>query len=60
MHYGVGEAGKETKKIPFHVGYRTPDEICFTRNSTDTLDLIRTEDYLYLNRSLLKPGNRDR
>ena len=44
-------------KVPFHVGYQTPEEICFTRNSKYRLDLIRLYDMLSLNRAFLKPGN---
>ena len=57
-HYGIGKTkGTTMNKVPFHVGYQTPEEICFTRNSKYRLDLIRLYDMLSLNRAFLKPGN---
>jgi hypothetical protein len=56
-NYGRTQKGREIQQIPFHIGYQTPGEICFTRNSSDTLNLIRAYDLLSLNRSLLKRGN---
>ena len=47
----------DLRHIPFYVGYQAPNEICFTRNSSDDLDLIRQYDLLYLDRKLLMPGN---
>ena len=54
FHY---EQGTDMNKIPFYIGYRTPDEICFTRNSTDEPNLVREHDILSLERSLLTPGS---
>ena len=56
-HYGTGSEGKNLLDIPFHVGYQAPDEVCFTRNSSFELELIRLKDLISLKRSLLSPGN---
>ena len=56
-YYGSGKKGTRLQKHPFHIGIRTPDAICFTRNSEDTPGLIRGYDKLSLNNLLLKPGN---
>ena len=45
-----------TQHHPFHVGYQSSDKICFTRNSTDKLDLIRNHDTITLDKSFIMPG----
>ena len=40
--------------IPFHVGYHTPDMICFTRNSKGSINQVRLHDHLALRISILK------
>ena len=54
---GFGEHGANLPRIPFHLGYRAPNEFCFTRNSSDKLGLIRISDQIQLNESLLDQGN---
>ena len=56
-HYGYGEEKVNLVDIPFQIGYRTPDETCFTRDSSDDIGLIRVYDEILLNRSLLDPGS---
>ena len=57
-YYGGDNKGTRLQHIPFYIGYRTSDTICFTRNSSnDRLGLIRLYDLLSLNSLLLKPGN---
>ena len=56
-HFGSGSEGRKLSHIPFHVGYRSPNEVCFTRNSSFELELIRVRDMISLKRSLLSPGN---
>ena len=56
-HYGTGSEGRRLLNIPFYVGYQSPDEVCFTRNSSFKLELIRVHDLISLDRSLLDPGN---
>ena len=53
-HY---ERDTNFKDVPFHIGYRTHNEICFTRNSTDQLNSVRAYDLVSLERSLLSPGS---
>ena len=47
---GVGTVAKP----PFHISYHSPDFICFARDSTFTTGLIRLEDSLTLNKTLMK------
>ena len=57
-YYGShARAGSKGGEIPFHVGYNSPNQICFTRNSMDSLDLIRGHDLISLESSLLKSGS---
>ena len=51
-HYGQGGERQPTKGIPFDMSYTTPDTICFTRKSNDSLNTIRTNDWLLLNTSI--------
>jgi len=57
VHYGSGSEGKKILHVPFHVGYQSPNEVCFTRNSSFDLELIRIQDVVSLKRSLFGPGN---
>ena len=59
-HYGVGEDDVNLKHVPFHIGYQTSDEVCFTRDSSDRLKLIRLYDEILFNRSLTNVGNNRR
>ena len=43
-------------RLPFYVGYQTPDRICFTRNSYDPIGSVRLYDHLSLNGFIF--GNR--
>lgn len=57
-NYGKGmHQGPRFDQIPFSIGYQTPDEICFTRNSTDELESIRQYDLVSLKSFLLSPGS---
>ena len=58
-YYGSNIIAKGTRiqNIPFYVGMRTQDTICFTRNSEDKRDLIRRDDLLSMNNILLEPGS---
>ena len=42
------------KENLFMIGYETPEMICFTRNSVQIENLIRVEDSLAFNKSLMK------
>lgn len=55
-HYGYGKEAVNLKNIPFHIGHRTPYEICLTRDSEDKVGLTRLHDEIFLNRSLFDPG----
>ena len=46
--------GGGLEEQPFTVSYHTPDHICFARDSTYVSNLMRTEDLLTLDRSLIK------
>lgn len=57
-HYEKDDKGNNgDTPNPFNIGYQTPNEICFTRSSTDHVDLIRQHDLLSLDRKILLPGN---
>ena len=56
-HYGYGEGTVNLRNVPFHVGHRTPDETCFTRDSSDELGLIRVYDEILLSQKLLITEN---
>ena len=59
-HYGVGEDDANLQQVPFHIGYQTSDETCFTRDSSDKLKLIRLYDEILFNTSLTNAGNNRR
>ena len=60
IRYGSGTKGKETYNIPFYVGYKTPDTICFTRASGDSVNTQRLLDWLAFSPSVLgKPEFQD-
>ena len=39
IYYGTDTSKKSIDEPPFHIGYQTPNTICFTRNSNDHLEL---------------------
>ena len=52
--------GKEIvndEHVPFFIGHRTPEETCFTRNSSESPGMIRVSDETILNPSILHPEN---
>ena len=51
-NYGKDGERQPAKEIPFNVSYNTPDTICFTRKSNDSLNTIRTNDWLLLSQSI--------
>ena len=51
-HFGVGDDDANLQHVPFHIGYQTSDETCFTRNSSDRLKQIRLYDEVHIDRSL--------
>ena len=55
-YYQIKTGQVSEPQLPFSVGYHTPDRICFTRISNDSIDLIRLYDKLLLNKSLVGPG----
>ena len=57
VHYGSGSEGKQLLHIPFYVGYHSPNKVCFTRDSSFNLELIRVKDLISLKKSLFGPGN---
>ena len=57
VQYEVGKETSNDTQIPFYIGHQTPNEICFTRISSDDEDLTRMYDLISLKRSLLDPGN---
>ena len=57
VFFGGGRFGSIVPNIPLEIGYQTPEEICFTRKSLDSLEVSRSFDILSLTRSLLRPGN---
>ena len=58
IHFGTSDAWEPNqKKIPFHVGYQSPDETCFTRKSKYEQNLVRQHDSIFLNDLFLKPGS---
>ena len=44
------------RQPPFYIGYHSPDQICFTRVSNDSMGSIRLYDKLSFNRSIVGPG----
>lgn len=57
IHFGNSEAWQSNLvEVPFHIGYQSPDETCFTRNSTYEPNLVRQYDLIFLNSLFLKPG----
>ena len=44
IRFGEGTIGQPMKEIPFYIGLQTPETICFTRQSNDSLNSIRTLD----------------
>ena len=50
--FAKGNRGKSNEQ-PFTIGFHTPDSICFTRDSTYVSNLVRTEDLITFNRSLM-------
>lgn len=53
IKFGKGDRGKEVEDIPFYIGYQTPETICFTRTSNDTLGSIRMYDWLLFNKDII-------
>ena len=57
IHFGHSDAWESnTEDIPFHMGYQSSDETCFTRNSKYEQNLVRQYDSIFLNDLFLKPG----
>lgn len=56
-HFGYGTEYENLQETPFHIGYQSSDEICYTRNFLDEIGLIRTRDVVYLNGSHIEIGN---
>ena len=57
IHFGRSDAWESNlEEIPFHIGYQSPDETCFTRNSTYEPNVVRHYDSIFLNNLFLKPG----
>ena len=56
-HYVALNKRSNSSKLPFDIAYQTADEICFSRNSKDGMDLTRDYDLISLSTSLLQPGN---
>ena len=44
------------EKTPFYIGYRSPDETCFSRRSTYEPNVVRHYDLIFMNGLFLKPG----
>ena len=57
MRYSSGRQEEEVEIIPVHVGYNTPDTICFTRASNDLLNAQRDFDWLSFNNSVFGNTN---
>ena len=57
IKYGKGDRGVEVEDIPFYIGYQTPETICFTRTSNDTLGSIRMYDWLLFNKDIIGNEN---
>ena len=51
--HGTGSQGQETEKMPFYVGYKSPETVCFTRASKDLLSTQRIHDGLDLSTSVV-------
>ena len=56
VRYGKGENGKLLEEVPLHIGYKSPDTICFTRDSKDPLESLRVHDWISFNRSIFGNG----
>ena len=57
IHFGNSDAWESnTEDIPFHIGYQSSDETCFTRNSKYEQNLVRQYDSIFLNDLFLQPG----
>ena len=57
IHFGRSDAWESNlEEIPFHIGYQSPDETCFTRNSAYEPNVGRQYDSIFLNGLFLNPG----
>ena len=52
IRYGSGMQGQDVENVPLYVGYNTPDTICFTRMSKDSLNTQRVLDWMAFNNSI--------
>ena len=52
IRHGNGEQGRETETLPFEVGFNTPETICFTRTSNDSLNTHRVKDWIAFSNSV--------
>ena len=46
--------GNDVEKIPMHVGFNTPDSVCFTRTSIDSLNTQRAFDSMAFSNTVLR------
>ena len=53
ISYGNMKQDVSVSTPPFYIGYHTPDTICFTRISNDSLELIRKHDVLSMKGDML-------
>ena len=52
ISHGSGEKGYMIEKIPFEEGYTTSDTICFTRTADESLEMLRTYDWVAFDKSV--------
>ena len=54
IYYLSAMDDNKTMKPPFYLSYQTADIICFTRNPTDALTVIRQSDLVTFNQIIFK------
>ena len=52
IRYASGKRGKAVFEIPLHPSLKTPDTICFTRTSNNSLEALRRYDLMGFNSSI--------
>ena len=52
IEYKKREKGNRKGRLPLKIGYTSPDTICFTKSSNDSLDTVNRYDLLELDRAI--------
>ena len=52
VSHGIGEIGNRLDDIPLEVGHESSDTVCYTRGHSESLETLRTYDWLEFNNSI--------